>query len=147
MDRLLTAIRDLGISAPCFVADDIEAITDAKGAYALLMRLDRPMDIELRKRDPVRLRPGWLVYSGSAKGKGGLRARLRHHFRKEKNMHWHIDRLTVSAVEIASLPVSGGDECELIGRLLNSPAFNIAISNFGNTDCRTCETHLLRFHG
>lgn len=147
MNRLLTVIRDMGIQTPCFTAGDVEAISDAKGAYALLIRLEHSVDIKLRKLDPVHLQPGWLLYSGSAKGKGGLRARLRHHFRKEKNPHWHIDQLTIRAAEIASLPISGGDECELIGRLLRCPVFAVAINNFGNTDCRTCETHLLRFRG
>ena len=144
MNHLLTAIREMGITTPCFAAGDIEAIPDAKGAYVLLIRLERSADIKLRKRDSIRLQPGRFVYAGSAKGSGGLRARLRRHFRKEKTPHWHIDQLTIRAEEIASLPVSGGDECELVGRLLRCPAFAVAISNFGNTDCKTCETHLLR---
>lgn len=59
--------------------------------------------------------------------------------------HWHVDRLTVAAARIAALPVVGGGECGLVGLMLRSPGFEVALAGFGNTDCRACETHLLRF--
>lgn len=147
MDDLLAAIGDAGVPARCFGVGQADAITDEKGAYLLLMRLEQAAEFELRNSVSVRLERGWLAYAGSARGGGGLRARLRRHFRTEKALHWHVDRLTVYAAEIAALPVPDGNECDLVARLLRSPAFDIAVRGFGNTDCATCDSHLLRFRG
>ena len=143
MAELLEALGAAGVTAPCVA--EAESIPEEKGAYALLIRLDRGMDIDLRNREPAYLQPGWFVYLGSANGPGGLRARLRRHFRADKKPHWHADRLTVGAAELAAIAVCGGNECDLVARLLKHPAFCVAIGDFGNSDCRTCDSHLLRF--
>lgn len=146
MEKLLTVFQEMGISTRCFLPDEVEAVPDAKGAYALLMRLQTTVNIRL-PRHPLSLKAGWLVYCGSAKGSGGLRARLRYHFRKKAAPHWHVDRLTMIAAGIAALPVCDGDECELVGRLLQCPSLVVAVSDFGNTDCTACDSHLLRYCG
>jgi Uri superfamily endonuclease len=143
-DALLTAIAEAGIPGPCFAAGDVDAIPEAKGAYALLIRLDRAVEVLLPKPGFVRLPPGWFVYCGSAKGPGGLRARLRRHFRTDKTERWHVDRLTIRAAEMAAVPVCGGEECRLVSRLLRSPAFEVAVAGFGSSDCAVCESHLLQ---
>ena len=58
-------------------------------------------------------------------------------------MHWHIDRLTVDAVETAVLAVMDGNECQLVSQLIDSEGFTVAVLGFGCTDCRSCESHLL----
>jgi Uri superfamily endonuclease len=78
-----------------------------------------------------------------AGGRRVIRSRVRRHFRPSKKAHWHIDRLTVKAVEMAALAVPGGHECELVRRLLRPRLFEVAIPGFGSTDCRYCESHLL----
>ncbi len=87
--------------------------------------------------------PGWYFYVGSARGSGGIRARVRRHFRHKKTAHWHIDRLTKEAVEMVALAVADGHECELSGKLLKSRRFKVAAADFGSTDGRICESHLL----
>ena len=139
-------LRDAGLKDRCFDRSQIDAIPDAKGAYALLIQLDRDVNVALRNRRPERLHPGWFVYLGSANGPGGLRARLRRHFSIEKKPHWHVDPLTMAAVELAAIPVIGGSECALVAGLAKHPAFGVAIEGFGSTDCRTCDSHLLRIH-
>jgi Uri superfamily endonuclease len=138
---------DAGLAARGFPAGEEDAIPDGKGAYGLAIRLDHAVEFTLQSRDPVRLESGWLVYAGSAKGPGGIRARLRRHLRRDKALHWHVDRLTLAAVEIVAVPQFGDSECAIIDRLLQSPNFDIAVRGFGNTDCRMCESHLLRFSG
>ena len=147
MDDLLAAIEDAGLPPEWFGPEAAGTISDAKGAYALLLRLDRPVEIRLRIANPISLSPGWFVYCGSAKGPGGLRARLRRHFRQDKALHWHIDRLTAIAARIAAAPVPGGGECALVAALLKSPRFEVAILGFGSSDCRQCGSHLLRYRG
>ena len=145
MDRIVAGIRGQGVSANLVTADKVDSLDREKGAYLLLLWLERP--VRLAGSNPARLQPGWYVYAGSAKGSGGIGARLRRHFAREKRLHWHIDRLTVDAASIAALAVAGGDECELVACLLGDPAFTAAAKGFGNTDCRVCESHLLRFDG
>ena len=147
MDDLLVAIENAGFPPECFCPEEADAISDAKGAYALLLRLDAPVEIRLRMAEPVSLSPGWFVYCGSAKGSGGLRARLRRHFRQDKALHWHIDRLTGVAARTAAVLVRDGNECALVAALLKGRRFDVAIPGFGSSDCRQCESHLLRFRG
>ncbi len=144
MEHLLSALRRAGIAGPSYRVEEAAFIPDEKGAYVLAMRFDAALDVQPGKAGPVRLPPGWLAYCGSANGPGGLGARLRRHFRPDKKPHWHVDRLTVRAADIACVAVAGGSECELVARLSRSPAFEIAVPGFGNTDCSICASHLLR---
>lgn len=84
------------------------------------MRFMAPTNLSLRKQGTARPEAGWYVYSGSAKGPGGLRSRLRHHFRKTKKSHWHVDQLTTQCVDLAALSVIDGDECHFINRQLRT---------------------------
>lgn len=145
MDDILAAIRDAGLPPESFGPEEAIAISDRKGAYALLLRLDAPAEFKLRTAEAASLTPGWFVYCGSAKGPGGLRARLRRHFRQDKALHWHIDRLTAAAARIAAVPVQDGDECALVAALLESRRFEITAAGFGSSDCRQCDSHLLRY--
>ena len=88
---------------------------------------------------------GWYAYAGSARGPGGLRARLGRHFREEKPAHWHIDRLTPAAAALAGLAYPAEEECVLVSRLIGTGAFRAPLRGFGASDCRTCESHLLNW--
>jgi Uri superfamily endonuclease len=116
---------------------------DFGGAYVLVLRLKKAIHIELPRVVSDQVMPGWYIYAGSARGRGGVRARVQRHFRHDKTTHWHIDRLTVHAVEMAALAVADGQECELVDSLLNSHRFEVAVPGFGSTDCSRCESHLL----
>lgn len=112
----------------------------APGAYVLLLRLDAPLRVAAGKREAV-LAPGRYLYCGSAKGPGGLKARLARHMRRERRPHWHVDQLTgagAGAVEGAWIE-AGGDECALNARLEPLPA---PLEGFGASDCSRCRAHL-----
>lgn len=148
IDRLKDDIAAAGIaaggSAGCWVTrPDIEDMTSRKGAYILAVRLGETIHLELPRMAGGRLLPGWYAYAGSANGSGGIRARVRRHFRGAKKLHWHIDRLTANAPDMAALAVTGGNECRLVERLLGSGRFKTPLTGFGSTDCRRCESHLL----
>ncbi|MDD3798232.1 MAG: DUF123 domain-containing protein [Novosphingobium sp.] len=117
-----------------------------KGAYVLLMHFGTP-PVFAHKRATVTLARGWYAYSGSAYGPGGMRARLRRHFRREKKPHWHVDRLTVLAQPLHALTLAGGSECTIAGRLAAAGGFEPALPGFGSSDCAACPSHLLKWRG
>ena len=142
MTNFFQSIIACGISGHWNGPDEIEVVS--KGAYLLAIRIDRTQAIALPAGLVGPLDPGWYIYAGNARGPGGIAARVRRHFRTSKKIHWHIDRLTVAASEIMALAVPGGSECELVARLVGSGRFATAIEGFGSSDCRLCQSHLMR---
>lgn len=145
----LAAVRALLPEAGLVAAGDGESAPDAKGAYALLIRLSEPVPFTLHGC-LHRIEPGCYIYAGSARGPGGIRARLRHHLRHEKRLHWHIDHLTIAAARIDALTLPGGSECAIVARLTGAqltaaPAFHPPVPGFGSSDCHACASHLLRW--
>ncbi|WP_206057199.1 DUF123 domain-containing protein [Nitratireductor sp. XY-223] len=113
-----------------------------KGAYVLALCLEDPLAVEIRGAD-YRFRPGWYLYAGCARGGGGIGARVARHLRREKAIHWHIDRLTPRAARVAALAVPHGVECDLVGRLIATGRYTVPVKGFGSSDCRNCQAHLL----
>lgn len=127
-------------------AATVVALPKAPGAYALLLRLDRPATLSIKGNDR-RLAPGLYVYAGSARGPGGIRARVARHLRRPKPTHWHIDRLTAVAESVGVVAWPSGDECSLVAGLAGLKAatdIEIPAPGFGSSDCRTCPAHLMR---
>jgi len=123
--------------------EEVNHAPPTKGAYALVFALNTALDC-LHKGAEIRLSSGIYVYAGSAYGPGGLRARLRRHFRQDKRIHWHVDALTsVAADRMVALAIVGGRECAIIGRLMRSGDFHAPVSGFGSSDCAQCAAHLL----
>lgn len=117
------------------------------GAYVLAIRLARPVEIVARGLPPASLLPGWYAYAGSARGPGGLAARIRRHLATEKRARWHVDALTLAAAEIEATAFSGHSECALLARLLDLDGATVALPGFGASDCRTCPAHLIALPG
>ncbi len=129
-------------------ADTVDTLNAGKGAYVLIIQLKRATDVSLPKRQnlsliPGTLTPGTYLYVGSANGPGGIRARLKRHFRRDKKIHWHVDQLTTRAHHMEAIAVADGNECSLGQALLASGQFQVALPGFGSSDCRTCDSHLL----
>ena len=141
---ILSEFSGAGISGACVSPAGIEEAPSEPGAYVLCLRLAARMSINIPSPPAGRLDTGWYLYAGSAHGNGGIRARLKRHFKSTKKLHWHIDRLTVNADQIAALASIDRSECQLVDELLKSNRFSIALAGFGSTDCRICESHLLR---
>ncbi len=113
------------------------------GAYLLLIALEQGLSCTIRKRT-FTLTPGTYAYCGSAKGPGGIAARVARHLRRDKQPHWHIDQLTMAAHAISVLAFPGGSECALVARLTGGSGASIPVAGFGSSDCRHCPAHLLR---
>jgi Uri superfamily endonuclease len=110
------------------------------GAYVLLIQLVESLPVKLVGRPEVTLAPGHYLYCGSARGPGGIKARVCRHMQKEKTIRWHVDRLTTKGMVVGVWVFPGGDECELVAMLTGLP---VPISGFGSSDCETCTSHLL----
>jgi len=108
------------------------------GAYVLLIRLEAPLEVQVGKRAAL-LTSGRYLYCGSARGPGGLAARLARHMRRGKRRHWHVDQLTEAGVVEGAWIEEGGDECALNTRL---GAFPVPLEGFGASDCPRCRAHL-----
>jgi len=149
-DSLRELLDDAGLGAPMAPAGRDDARTSAPalphgpGAYVLVLELAAPIVLPDRF-DGAILPPGWYLYCGSARGPGGIAARVTRHFARTKKPHWHVDQVTVAAAFIAAVPVPDGDECALTAALSRSPRIEVPVPGFGSTDCRVCTSHLLRW--
>lgn len=143
VERMVSAPSESLSRNDWITAEESDGLGAAKGAYVLLILLDRPVQLRTGRFAAESLVAGQYLYVGSAKGSGGLSARLRRHFRTDKKQHWHVDQLTVQAKQLAALPVEGGHECELALELLKRPGVDIALDGFGSSDCKNCRSHLL----
>jgi len=114
------------------------------GAYLLAIRLAGPLALDIATLGPAPLAPGLYLYDGSARGPGGIAARVGRHLRRTKRRHWHVDRLTGAGRVVAVAALVGGDECSLIARLHPHPGIVAPVAGFGASDCRRgCPAHLL----
>ncbi len=121
---------------------NVEEIPELPGAYVLAVELSQPLTVTLGNRQPASLPAGRYLYCGSAKGMGGLRARIARHMRCGKAIRWHIDNLTEAGRVLGAWTFAGGHECELVAALARLPA---PIEGFGSSDCSRCRSHLLRW--
>jgi histidyl-tRNA synthetase len=124
-------------------ADFVSAAADAPavpGSYVLAILIETAVSVTIAGKPAAVLPPGKYLYCGSAKGPGGLKARLSRHMRSRKNIRWHIDQITRHGRVLGAWIVPDGDECRLVESLshLSKP-----IPGFGSTDCRRCVAHML----
>ena len=140
-----TAIQQLLPDIPLhwFGSERAGEIPAHPGAYLLLVSLDKTVPFNRPKVGSIDVTSGSYVYSGSARGPGGLRSRLKRHFARQKAIHWHVDQLTVAAKQVGALVSYDISECELVDLLTKTGAFRSAIDGFGSSDCRRCTSHLL----
>lgn len=117
-----------------------DSLPAESGAYVLLIELDRALALDLPGKLAAVLAPGRYLYCGSARGAGGLRARVGRHFRREKPVRWHIDRLTGAGRLAGAWIIPDGDECAAVAALAGLP---VPVPGFGSSDCRDCTSHLL----
>ena len=114
------------------------------GSYVLILHLAQPATIGVGKLGAFEFPAGWYAYAGSALGPGGLAARLAHHRRRGKTLHWHIDYLLghIELVEIWWAVDVKRKECVWASALRAVPGARVPVANFGASDCR-CLAHLV----
>lgn len=114
------------------------------GTYVLWFSIPDTLTVEAGCLGAVTLPAGPLAYVGSARGPGGLRARLRRHLRPDKPRHWHIDYVTVVVPVVAIWFSTAAErlECVWAQRLIRQPGVTVPAAGFGASDCG-CVAHLL----
>lgn len=119
---------------------------DQPGTYVLILNLRRPMGIRIGCLGRFQFPAGWYAYVGSARGPGGLAARLARHLRSPKPLRWHVDYLRPHAqpVEIWHAAGSQKKECDWAQALSRLPGALTPVPRFGASDCR-CISHLVCF--
>ncbi len=115
----------------------------AAGSYVLEFELVSTLTLRPGRLGTVRLGPGRVRYYGSARGPGGLRARVTRHLRDTKPEHWHVDALTARAPVARVLIDRERTEHALVNDDLESAGFRVAVPGFGSSDCVSCPAHLL----
>ncbi len=124
-------------------ATDLETLPPFAGSYLLAITLARPFDLAISTLPATRMPAGFYVYCGSARGSGGVRARLKRHLSLAKKPHWHIDRLTRMASAREGYAIREANECDLAEQLRATGLFSMPVNGFGASDCRICDSHLL----
>ncbi len=116
------------------------------GTYVLLLQLDKSMDIRVGRRGRFKVPRGWYLYVGSARGAGGLRPRVRHHWQSPARPHWHIDflRRVARPVQVMWRIGIARRECEWAATIAARREARMIAFKFGASDCN-CPTHLYYF--
>ncbi len=123
---------------------DAAALPAAPGAYALDLRLAGPLDLAIATLGSPRLAAGRYVYVGSARGPGGIRARVGRHLAADKARRWHVDHLTGATRVTGVVGRPGANECDLVRSLLAGRHVRVAVPGFGSSDCTAgCPAHLV----
>lgn len=123
-----------------------EALLPASsGTYALHIFLPAEQDITHVHFGKVIFKRGWYVYSGSAFGPGGIRARVSRHLRRNTKLHWHIDWLLphahIRGIWHNTSPIHY--ECEWCQAIARMSFASTPVVGFGSSDCNNaCKSHL-----
>lgn len=109
-----------------------------------MIRVPYALSIPVGRLGALTFKRGYYVYVGSALN--SLRGRIDRHFRTNKQVHWHIDYLTVSpTVRLVDAWVNltpRRTECSK-SRMIQKQASE-SIKRFGSSDC-DCYSHLHHF--
>jgi Uri superfamily endonuclease len=123
-------------------------IPESRGTYALLLYLAENKRISIGHLGDFDLLPGDYVYVGSAFGSGGLRARLKRHYKIEKKKQWHLDWFLPHA-SIKGVCYRFGPEryeCDWVQELISIKGAKYPVPGFGSSDCvKKCGAHLIYF--
>jgi Uri superfamily endonuclease len=119
------------------------ALPAGPGSYLLVLRAERAVDVTVGALGMLRVLPGYYLYTGSAFGPGGLRARVGRHVGPPGALRWHIDYLRRAAQPAAVWCAPGPARWEHAwARALSaSPACRLPLARFGASDCQ-CAAHL-----
>jgi len=121
-------------------------IVNVKGIYVFIFRVLNDLNISIGSLGRVYIPQGLYGYIGSARGFGGIKARVLHHIKKnKKRLWWHIDYLTtmpdVTPLYIVFAETSKDIEHFLAQQMNSAYCWNGYIKGFGSSD-KDSYTHL-----
>jgi len=120
-----------------------DALPRAPGAYALVLALPAAVGLPVPRPRGGTLPAGRYAYFGSARGPGGLAARVGRHLRADKRPRWHIDLLLEHAQVDGVLVWPDGAECAWRAAVQAKGGAWAPLPGLGSSDCRRCPAHLL----
>jgi Uri superfamily endonuclease len=126
----------------------MENISAESGSYLLLTRLLKDTCIRIGALGVCNFESGFYFYCGSARGSGGLSARIHHHLRPNARASWHFDYLKPNLMIDAAWFVTSNEslECSFVKSLCRISQANQPVRFFGSRDCRKgCFSHLVGF--
>ena len=124
------------------------------GAYALVLRLTYQQQLRIGMLGEFEFPAGDYIYFGSARGRGGIRARLGRHILGSAKTHWHIDYLrqvgTIAGYYFIDYQMVGFEltsriplECAWSKAASDEDGFVVVVPRFGASDCvNRCDAHL-----
>jgi Uri superfamily endonuclease len=122
-------------------------LNSEKGTYLLIFKANEPFRCRVGKLGQFAGRAGFYAYVGSARGPGGVAARIKHHLAIAARPHWHLDYLRphLHPVEVWCCYSSMPREHRWAQALIQFSSARIPLPGFGASDCR-CEAHLAFFN-
>lgn len=122
-----------------------EDFPSCAGTYLVGLELATAREVVVGSLGLVVFHPGLYLYVGSARGPGGLAARLRRHLHGGERKHWHLDYLRTIAEPMLAWTVREESrlECRWAETLSSMRGVSPGPGGFGASDCR-CRTHLFR---
>ncbi|HUV53531.1 MAG TPA: GIY-YIG nuclease family protein [Dehalococcoidia bacterium] len=119
-------------------------MSKAKGAYALLLELNREATITVGRLATFPFPAGYYLYIGSALG--GLFPRIERHICGGNKLRWHIDYLRREARVIEVWYLVSGErlECDWYLAATDMPDAEVLVEGFGSSGCK-CRSHLVYF--
>src|ERR1017187_9568250 len=127
--------------------DDHVGIEQARpGTYVLVLSSRSTNPIQIGRLGALQLQSGSYIYVGSALGPGGVRARLAHHLKLSRRLHWHIDylRAHTSVEEVWYRLDTRRLQHVWAERISLAEGASVPLVGFGSSDCG-CESHLFFF--
>jgi len=123
----------------------LDELSGRKGTYILILELAVPCKMVVGGLGVISFQTGHYAYVGSARGPGGLGARLRRHMSLTKKKRWHIDFLLEQARPTEAIVfLSGVQESSLAASL---ESFLQCVKGFGASDDPVSQSHLFYIGG
>ncbi|MBM3226020.1 MAG: GIY-YIG nuclease family protein [Candidatus Tectomicrobia bacterium] len=113
------------------------------GTYILVLAARTHTVVRIGRFGVLDVQPGWYFYVGSARGPGGVRARVAHHQVPTLRPHWHMDYLrTVTRLEAVWYIYDSVHWEHVWAEVLGQwPGVSVPLPGFGASDC-ACPSHL-----
>lgn len=111
-----------------------------KGAYVLLVQLNKPNVVKIGKLGEFQFDSGYYAYVGSAMN--SLDGRLKRYFQKSPHkIHWHIDYFMQAAEPFGAYYCESDERLECRIAEVMASRYALAAKGFGSSDCK-CPGHL-----
>lgn len=124
-------------------APDLSLLPAEPGSYILVLEWRKGGTIRSGPFPPLVFPGGLYLYCGSARGPGGIRARVGRHLFGGRTPHWHIDHLRARTRPRAVWACTSSErlECVWARAIARQGPFWAPAPRFGASDCR-CPAHL-----